>query len=137
MYRVAYLGSSLIAIGAFLPYKHVLYRDVNAFATYGAVMLVLAVIAAMFVANRRYVGAMYCSIGVFFLLLVDYIQMAKIGAFARLMVGAVNNASQGGTFAGPLGLSVHPDIGFYIIALGALLVASTPWLMRIKPPLSS
>lgn len=115
-----YAACAVIAIGCFLPFKHVLYRDVTAIAAGpGIVLLVLALIAAALTSMRRYVGASFCAAAIFVLLGLQYAMMLRVNAISSIFWSATTGGSSGNSPVSPVGLDVRPDAGFWVIAIGA------------------
>jgi len=109
-----------MVLGIFLPFKHLMVRDVSAFsAGFGIVIAIAAAIAAAFVSKRRYIGASFCALAVIVLLALQYAAMERAGAFYSLISKTIFLEQ---TPPLPAGLDVHLDLGFYVIAIGALCV---------------
>jgi hypothetical protein len=117
---IGYAGCAIIAAGCFLPFRHAMFRDVNAFASgQGFVVVVLAGAAAYFISARRFLGASFCAAAVIFLLALQYVAIAHLSAVSSL-IWDTNWGTQ--SPIDPTGLAAHADIGLYTIAIGAIAV---------------
>ncbi len=117
---IGYAGCVAMALGVFLPFKHLMVRDVSAFAAgFGIVIAIGAIIAAVLVSKRRYTGASFSAAAVAIFLALQYATLERAGAFYSLISKTVF-AEQ--TPPLPLNLDVHFDVGFYVIGIGALCV---------------
>ncbi len=123
---MGFAGCAAIAIGCFLPFRHVMYRDVTALQSGpGFAFLVFGIAAALFTRARRYRGASFCAAAVLVLLGVQYAMMSRVNVISSVFWN-VTGASGADVMVGPVGRDVHPDVGFYVIAVGAMVLALSP-----------
>lgn len=127
-----YAACLAIALGCFLPFKHVLFRDMSAMlGGPGIIFLALAGVAAALISVRRYTGAAFCAVAVLVLLVLQYLMMLRINALSSVFWSPV---AGGNSPVSPVGLNVHPDVGFYVIGLGAIAVVLVALYRRGNAP---
>lgn len=118
---LGYVGCTAVAIGCFLPFRHVLFRDVGAFdGGLGLPVLVLAAVAVLLISSRRFAGASFCAAAILLLLGLQYILIAHVSALSSIIWNASTATADGQSTIDPAGLGAHPDVGFYVIVIGAL-----------------
>ncbi len=68
-------------------------------------------------------GASFCAAAILVLLALQFAMMSRDSAISSIFWNATAGSLSGNSPVSPVGLNVHPDVGFYVIAIGALAVA--------------
>ncbi len=95
--------------------------------------LVLGLVAAALTFARRFTGAAFCAAAILVLLGLQYAMMLRITALSSIFWSASDGNGQNATVS-PVALHAHPDIGFYVIAGGALVIVFAALYGRRNAP---